>query len=328
MDIVNKKCPICGSPVKSFQALDDYDRYEYNCYRCGKFKVAEEVTKHHLTNEQRVNISGWIREHQGSDIIIDEKRLESLMTLPELSVFEKADMMLQYLVKKFPVAGTRINYQFNQVRKILYQIDAQEFPVSKDDNAGKTFYKNASDLLPLIAIGRIIDKKEFKFIWEEYLINTKKYISGNVFKMITPAGWAYLETFHHPNPESKKAFVAMWFDDVMEGIYDNYIRKAIKDAGYKSVQIGRKEHNNDINDEIISEIRSCKFVVADFTGSRGGVYYEAGFAHGLNLEVIHTCKDDHLKDVHFDINHRNIIKWKDGEELYKKLLNRIKATIV
>ena len=58
MDIVNKKCPICGSPVKSFQALDDYDRYEYNCYRCGKFKVAEEVTKHHLTNEQRVNISG------------------------------------------------------------------------------------------------------------------------------------------------------------------------------------------------------------------------------------------------------------------------------
>ena len=113
----------------------------------------------------------------------------------------------------------------------------------------------------------------------------------------------------------------------MKEICDKYIFPAIEQTGFKPIRIDNKEHNNDINDEIIGEIRSSKFIVADFTGSRGGVYYEAGFAYGFNIQVIHTCKKDHLKNVHFDINHRNIIVWETGEELYKGLLNRIKATI-
>ena len=64
----------------------------------------------------------------------------------------------------------------------------------------------------------------------------------------------------------------------------------IEDAGYEAVRIDEKEHTNKIDDEIIAEIRRSRFVVADFTqgkdGARGGVYYEAGFAHGLGIEVI------------------------------------------
>ena len=33
-----------------------------------------------------------------------------------------------------------------------------------------------------------------------------------------------------------------------------------------------------IPSEIISEIKRSKFMIADLTGYRGGVYYEAGFA--------------------------------------------------
>ncbi|MBC8382248.1 MAG: hypothetical protein H8E22_00225, partial [Candidatus Cloacimonetes bacterium] len=246
------------------------------------------------------------------------------------NVFEKADKMLLYLAKKFPVAGTYIPYEFNKVNEILAQIKDWEFPIPENVNEGKIFYKNASELLPLIAIGRVIDGVEFRFIWNDYLIRNKHYFSSKTegTSNITTEGWAYLETFRHPNPDSKKAFVAMWFDPEMEAIYDDFIEKAIIKAGFEPIQIGRKEHNNDINDEIIGEIRSSKFVVADFTGNRGGVYYEAGFARGLNIEVIQTCREDNLKEVHFDVNHRKIIKWNDGEELYKKLLNRIKATIV
>ena len=55
---------------------------------------------------------------------------------------------------------------------------------------------------------------------------------------------------------------------------------------------------NSIDDEIIAEIRRSWFVVADFTCGtvphegkevaipRGGVYYEAGFAQGLNVPLI------------------------------------------
>ena len=317
-------CVICGAPSDE-KSITDTDSFIYDCFRCGKYLITEEVLLSqdlkNLTNQQKVLISGWIRENQGSNIIIDNKRLKSLNTLPELSLFEKADKMLLYLAKKFPVAGMKLNYKFGEGFGILEKIRLNKIPTEKNIE----FLQNANDLLPLVAIGRIIDEREFSHILG-YLTNEQNYISK--YDTITSKGWAYLETFRHPNPDSKKAFVAMWFTDEMEEIYDDHIRKAIEDSGYKSIQIGRKEHNNDINDEIIGEIRSCKFVVADLTGNRGGVYYEAGFANGLNLEVIHTCRKDYLKDVHFDINHRNIIVWESGEELYEKLLNRIKATIV
>ncbi len=89
-----------------------------------------------------------------------------------------------------------------------------------------------------------------------------------------------------------------------------------------------KDFNDEIVDEIISEIRKSKFIVADFTGNRGGVYYEAGFAKGLGLEVIFCCKKDDFKNMHFDVNHKNYIVWETGEDLYNKLRKRISATII
>lgn len=61
---------------------------------------------------------------------------------------------------------------------------------------------------------------------------------------------------------------------------------AIKDAGYDAKRIDTVHHNNRIHDEVIAMLRRSKFVVADFTGQRGGVYFEAGFALGLGLQVI------------------------------------------
>ena len=34
-------------------------------------------------------------------------------------------------------------------------------------------------------------------------------------------------------------------------------------------------------------------VVADFTGHRGGVYFEAGFARGLGIPVVWTCHKEY-----------------------------------
>ena len=63
------------------------------------------------------NISGWIRENQGSDKILDTDRIKSLMTLKNLSVAEKADKILKYLEKMFPIAGLEIFYSFDDLRK-------------------------------------------------------------------------------------------------------------------------------------------------------------------------------------------------------------------
>jgi len=67
--------------------------------------------------------------------------------------------------------------------------------------------------------------------------------------------------------------------------------------------------------------------VCDFTGHRGSVYFEAGFAMGLGKPIIWSCRKDYFKDCQFDTRQYNHIEWENAEELYKKLLNRIQATI-
>ena len=149
--------------------------------------------------------------------------------------------------------------------------------------------------------------------------------------MLRPPGYARLAELDGISAQSDQAFVAMWFDDFVEKAYEEGIKAAIKQAGYKSVRIDRKDHNNKIDDEIIAEIRRSRFVVADFTegktGSRGGVYYEAGFAHGMNKPVIFTCRESAKKKVHFDTRQYNHIFWETPEELCGLLFQRISATI-
>lgn len=123
----------------------------------------------------------------------------------------------------------------------------------------------------------------------------------------------------------------MWFDDTMNDAWEKGFEPAIVDAGYKPLRIDRKEHINKIDDEIIAEIRRSRFVVADFTSkpkeARGGVYYEAGFAHGLNIQVIYTCRKDRFEDVHFDTRQFNHITWNTPEDLRTDLSQRISSVI-
>jgi nucleoside 2-deoxyribosyltransferase len=148
----------------------------------------------------------------------------------------------------------------------------------------------------------------------------------------------------------------MWFSPEMDNVYEKAIQLAIEyveegetEPRFKALAINKKEHTNDINDEIISEIRRSRFMVCDLTGYRGGVYWEAGFAYGLGLEVIYTCREDWIKPsieklvlqdgavrevkregIHFDLEHRNRIEWNDRDldDFRDRLTKRIKAVIV
>ena len=123
----------------------------------------------------------------------------------------------------------------------------------------------------------------------------------------------------------------MWFDDSMDEAYKKGIAPAILEAGYKPLRIDKREHNNKIDDEIIAQIKRSRFLVADFTqgrgGARGGVYYEAGFAHGINIPVIFTCRKKEIKKVHLDTRQYNHIIWETPEELLLRLTQRISATV-
>ena len=69
----------------------------------------------------------------------------------------------------------------------------------------------------------------------------------------------------------------MWFDRQMNEAYERGFQIGVLKAGYNPARIDRVQHVNRIDDEIIVQIREADFVVADFTGHRAGVYFEAGF---------------------------------------------------
>ncbi len=100
------------------------------------------------------------------------------------------------------------------------------------------------------------------------------------------------------------------------------------DGGYRAIRIDREEHNEKIDDRIVAEIRKSSLLVADVTGQRNGVYFEAGFAMGLGIPVIWTCQEEEIKKLHFDTRQYSHIKWREPQELREKLLNRIEGTLL
>ena len=113
----------------------------------------------------------------------------------------------------------------------------------------------------------------------------------------------------------------------MNEVYDGAIAVAVREAGYKAVRIDREQHANRIDDEIIGRIKGSRFMVADFTGQRAGVYFEAGFMAGLGRAVIWMCKKEDLEQVHFDTRQYNFIDYEGVAEAKKRLYDRIVAIV-
>jgi nucleoside 2-deoxyribosyltransferase len=191
---------------------------------------------------------------------------------------------------------------------------------------GREFSPNV-DYTKLAAIGWNLDDGEVRYMLEEVLGNELGYLERRLSNnyRITPKGLLHLEG--RREVVSKIGFCAMWFSDDVKPLWTEGIEPAIRAAGYEPLRIDSKQHNGKIDDEIMASIRSARFVVADFTGNRGGVYYEAGFAHGLDLPVILMCRDG--DDLHFDIRQYNCIFWQSNNlvDACERLKNRILATL-
>jgi len=179
------------------------------------------------------------------------------------------------------------------------------------------FAKNESELLFIIESMK--DKG-----WID--ANIKKILGGGFvfarYPIIKEEGWIEIEKTVKRN-RKKQVFIAMKFKD-MDSIY-NAIYRAVEDAQFIPLRIDKKEHINQITNEIQYEISQSGLIVADVTGQNQGVYFEAGYAIGLNIPVIWTCNEKEIKDIHFDTRQYNTILWNDENDLYEKLKNRIIA---
>ena len=259
----------------------------------------------HMNDRQKARLTSWLidRRLQGDlQPTVTMQAIENSRNGNDLSAGDRADRLLRYIAQRSESVALRVDVTEET-------LDAFAWSES--------------------AIWEEIDYF-LDYLTEMGWIDGSRFGHGNFLGTVTVSGYSRIAEIKI-NPSSTQAFVAMWFNDNMAQAYEEGLATGIRDAGFDPLRIDRKEHLNRIEDEIIAEIRRSRFVVADFThdksGARGGVYYEAGFAHGLGLPVVFTCHKDSLETLHFDTSHFSHIVWNEPEDLREQLRNRIRAVI-
>ena len=299
------KCPLCSK-----EAATDVDATLLShghkstpiiikCVRCGEFSITWEALEELDRRGKKVIISGIAREWTELErpLEITKENLLSLINLAPKTLKEKKRKFLQAILRKYPRLGQECYLDAHNDYYLAYVSSTFEYG----------FLRNSILADGLITSPRMENKRE-------------------VF-VLTAEGWEVAESIEKPAALREKAFVAMWFNDLVNPAFHEGIAPAIEETGYRPIRDDLEEHADSVIDRIIAEIKEARFIVADFTGNRGGVYFEAGFARGLGLNVIWTCKKEHFKDVHFDVQGFNVIAWKTPGELKERLSARIRAIV-
>lgn len=303
-----EQCLIWGTEA-SVLSLPEIASWRVTSRRAGGvYQITEEALRvlAGQGSEGRARLTTWIVDQQKvSDLVpeVTQRVVLDMEMQPSLRPIQRRDRLLSYLAGVSETLGTQIVF----------------FGAGDDWTDGA------------LASSESLDAEECSFLAKQLAAGGYVDLSRNGYMAVSIEGYEYLESIERTGAKADQAFVAMWFDDTMRAAYEEGIHKGVEDAGYVPLRIDGKHHNNKIDDEIIAEIRRSRFVVVDFTqaegNARGGVYYEAGFAHGLKTPVIFTCRADAIEYVHFDTRQYNHIVWETPEDLREKLAQRISAVI-
>ncbi len=315
-------CFFCNTKCEVFQTPIWHDVKEYKCRYCGAYILAD-------------NLKMFVPKITDSSIkfriacILNERRLKGLSgialskkTDKEEKVFSYPQVSVDDILDEFPKkAGDFLN------RTLLNLSRLPERPFDVIIlNTMKVVERLLLFMPDQIGCDAFLrELEEQGFIRFNVATSTKQ---KEAF-FLTIKFWEIVDNLKKTEVGNKRAFIAMWFDASMDDYYKDGIKKAIEEAGYVPVRIDLQDFNEKICDEIIAEIKRTKFLVADFSGLRSGVFFEAGFAKGLGREVIFTIREKDVEELklHFDTRQYNYIVYDSPEELRKKLYNRISATI-
>lgn len=299
-------CPVCSKMESEIMTIEGgNDLEECICPRCGTFRASGQFME---GNHGDVD---WIKSRHIVSGILRERELRGM---PVLTICSNE---IGDLIKSFPIPET----PGEKAKRLLFLLSK----IVKEH--GKTIpFKNYKTLLPL-CYAEYVDQLHYylTYLQEKGYINNYARLSGSCD--ISVNGWDFIYDYEK-RINSTQAFVAMWFDDRMDDAYKEAIRPALEKLGYDPIiNVKFMEHNEKIDDIIIAEIRKSRLLIAEFSGHRPCVYFEAGFAKGLGIDVIFICHKKYFKKAQFDIRQYSHIKWEYAEELKEKLIKRIGATI-
>ena len=275
-------------------------------YEIGEVLVAAQVDR--LSYQEKAKLTTWLIDQrlQGNhQPTVTEEVIQHAKNRRPLSAHERAEKLLRFIA--------------SSAETVADSVDLSSKPY-------ESYYAYAwSESTDWDEVDYFIDYLDRKG-W----IQGIRTLGGWQNATVTVDGYSRIGE-QETNQDSSQVFVAMWFDESMDKAFTDGIIPAIEEAGYRPLRIDHKPDVNKIDDEIVAEIRRSRFLVADFTqgdnGARGGVYFEAGFALGLGLRVVYTCRKDEVDKLAFDTRQYSHILWEKPEDLREALRNRIVALI-
>jgi hypothetical protein len=306
-----EKCLLCNSEANT--EMDEGDVSEFKCKTCGTYKLhLLEIT---IVKNGRITWEPW-----KISAYVREKSIRK-MPVPVLSFQERVPAgarigtaFIGFVESEFPkTVADRLDRTLLNLEALSHQpgdrikLDPRfDYPIAFAENGG------AFDFL-------------FSQLRNDGYIEMPGIWPGNV--TLTVKGWNRVAELQRGGPLSKQVFVAMSFDNSLGDAWASGFKPGIEDCKYDPLRVDLKQHNEKICDVIVAEIRKSKFLVADFTLHRNGVYFEAGLMMGLGRPVIFTCRMDELGKAHFDTRQYNHIAWENPAQLREQLKQRIQATI-
>jgi len=299
-------CPICKLDEQKASFSDGQERITVDCIRCGRFTITATAARMAEARQLGPKLSAWIRDHSEAGRELPEIHSQNLdtieSTLPEYTVLQKQLILLRAIARRSDFPG-----------KTVRLLPDYDFPLAWASNETElVFY-----LTTLEERGLVRNPE----------VETRTLADIDAPIQITSGGWELLDEQSRASPFSDQVFVAMSFSDGLKSVWLDAIRPAIADAGYQPYRVDSVPHLDRIDAKIVTEIRNSKFLVADVTEHKLGVYFEAGYALGFGLPVIWTVRHDELSKTHFDTRQYNHIVWHDLSELKEQLYLVICAVI-
>ncbi len=119
--------------------------------------------------------------------------------------------------------------------------------------------------------------------------------------------------------KNNTAFIIMPIDPSKPDLIDvlNSIKETCSKFGISAVRADEIEHQQQITDVVLRQIRECEFLIADLSLERPNVYYEIGYAHAIGKRPILIRKKG--TQLHFDLSVHNVREFENVTELKKKL---------
>jgi nucleoside 2-deoxyribosyltransferase len=297
-------CPICKLAAENVKETPVGDRHDIECARCGRYKISGSAVAICSSRTPDYGLSAWIRSQNeaASPPGVSSTTLDDVHKgLPQYRVSEKQLIFLRALEHRTSYPGRKVHIvpEFDFPLAWCSAIDELEYII------------RALMARALVELDQLNDPNE----------------SFSLELTITPAGWTFLDEANRASVLTNQVFVAMSFAEEMKLAWKLGIEPAIRSAMFQPYRVDVEPHLDRIDNKIITEIKNSRFVVADVTMQRPGVYFEAGFAIGLGIPVFWCVREDDLNNVHFDTRQYNHIVWKNEQELAQKLQIFISAII-